>query len=84
MYTLIDTVDMMCSDEYQERFRAEYAQLALRHERLGAMLRKHDLGVLDFKPMYPIDILRRQADVMSEYMAILEQRAIFEGIDLDI
>lgn len=84
IYDLMDTVDMMCSDDYKERFRAEYAQLALRHERLRVMVSRYHAGLLDFVPTYPIDILERQIDCMSEYQAILEKRAILEGIDLDI
>lgn len=84
MYTFVDTVDMMCSDDYQERFKAEYIQLTMRHERLVTMLHKYEAGMLDFKPACPIDVLKKQADVMSEYQAVLEQRAVLEGIDLDI
>lgn len=84
MMDLVDTVDLMMSEDYKDRFVAEYAQLAMRHERLMAMLCKYDHGTLDFTPTCPIDLLREQVDVMEDYMAILEKRAILEGIDLDI
>lgn len=37
---LKDTVSLMCSDDYKERFKAEYAQVAVRYEKLKAMLDK--------------------------------------------
>ena len=43
---LKDTVSLMCSDDYKERFKAEYAQVAVRYEKLKAMLDKWDIGCL--------------------------------------
>ena len=84
MMDLVDTVDLMMSEDYKDRFVAEYAQLAIRRERLAAMLHKYDHGALDFTPTCPIELLREQLDAMEDYMSILEKRAILEGIDLDI
>ena len=84
MMDLVDTVDLMMSEDYKDRFVAEYAQLAIRRERLAAMLHKYDHGTLDFTPTCPIELLREQLDAMEDYMSILEKRAILEGIDLDI
>lgn len=84
IYDLMDTVDLMCSDDCRERFQAEYAQLALRHETLRTYVKRHRAGLSETDLPCPIDILERQIDCMSEYQSILEQRAILEGIDLGI
>ena len=39
---LADTAEMMMSEDYKERFRAEYGQVAIRHQKLKAMLEKWD------------------------------------------
>ena len=69
---------------WQQRFVIEYEELADRAEKLHAILTKYDAGVLDFTPQTPIGVLRAQLSIMSAYMAILEERAEFEDIDLSI
>lgn len=51
--TLKDTVEMMNSDDYKERFKAEYYQLEIRVNGLKKMLYKWDNGELDFTPTCP-------------------------------
>ena len=70
--------------DWQQRFVIEYEELAERAEKLHAILDKYDAGVLDFQPQTPIGLLRAQLSVMCAYMAILEERAEFEDIDLSI
>ena len=70
--------------DWQQRFVLEYEMLAERAEKLSAMLDKYDAGELEFKPQAPIGLLRAQLSIMRSYMAILEERAEFEGIDLSI
>lgn len=77
------TVDMMLSDDYKERFKAEYFQLVIRYERLKTMLDKWDSGKLEFTPDCNRGILNMQIRTMADYVAILESRAQIEGIDLD-
>ena len=48
--TLKDTVEMMNSDDYKERFKAEYYQLVIRYRSLRSMITKWD--VLDFLHVY--------------------------------
>lgn len=50
---LADTAEMMMSEDYKERFRAEYGQVAIRHQKLKAMLEKRDKGELNFTPTCP-------------------------------
>lgn len=82
MIKLADTVSDMTSDDYKERFRAEYTQLALRLSGLRSMLYKYENGTLTFAPECSIDLLKRQANVMTNYLAILEERAHKENIHL--
>lgn len=80
--TLNDTVVMMRSSDYKERFKAEYWQLVTRFNGLQKMLKKWDIGALEFKPTCPISTYRMQEKVMSEYITVLEARAAMENIDL--
>lgn len=64
------------------RFRAEYEQLRIRVEKLKAMLNKWDAGALPFTPTCPRSTYTIQIRAMADYMAILEARAVMEGISL--
>lgn len=79
---LRDTVTMMNSPDYRERFRAEYAQVVIRYRKLDAMLKKWDEGNLDFTPTCPRSTYNMQISSMTEYIAVLEARAVMEGVDL--
>lgn len=80
---LKDTVDMMLSPDYKERFRAEYFQTKERYQRLHLMIVKYEVGKLDFEPDCPLDLLKRQAKAMGEYLYVLEMRSHLENIDLE-
>lgn len=82
MFELKDTVPMMISDDYKERFVAEYAQLKIRYKKLYAVLEKYAADKLDFKPTCPIEILYEQLDHMEAYLSVLETRAKYENIQL--
>ncbi len=82
MIELKDTVPMMISDDYKERFVAEYSQLSIRYKKLYAVLEKYAAYKLDFKPTCPIEILYEQLDHMEAYLSVLETRAKYEGIEL--
>ena len=47
---LNDTVKMMNSANYKERFKAEYWQTKIRYEKLHRMTVKYEAGTLDFEP----------------------------------
>ena len=51
--TLKDTVELMNSEDYKERFVAEYKQLVIRYRGLENMLYKWDRGELNFNPTCP-------------------------------
>lgn len=80
---LKDTIEMMTSDDYKERFKAEYYQTKIRYNKLHNMLVKNEAGVLDFKPTCPISKLMEQKRYMGDYLRMLEVRAAIEGIDLE-
>ena len=82
MIELKDTVPMMISDDYKERFVAEYEQLKIRYNKLYAVLEKYAADKLDFKPTCPIEILYEQLDHMEAYLNILKIRAKYEDIEL--
>ena len=82
MIELKDTVEMMGSADYKERFVAEYAQLKIRYNKLYAVLEKYAADKLDFKPTCPIEILYEQLDHMEAYLNVLETRAKYENIQL--
>lgn len=81
---LEDTVELMNSSNYKDRFVAEYWQLKIRYEKLHDMIVKYNAKKLDFEPNCPIDVLRRQKNAMAKYLFQLEVRAEIEGIDLEV
>ena len=76
------TVDMMLSEDYIERFKAEYHQVKFRRNKLRKLIRDLNLGTCSFEPSCSIDLLVWQERTMSEYVYILERRASEENIDL--
>lgn len=79
---LIDTVPLMNSEDYKERFIAEYYQVYIRFVKLKAMLEKWDKDELDFEPTCPYSTYEMQIKAMRDYIAVLEARAVMENIDL--
>ena len=79
---LKDTVELMTSDDYKERFIAEYCQVKIRYGKLKYMLERWDSGLLDFTPTCPRSTYDMQIRAMSDYIAVLEARAVMEGITL--
>ena len=79
---LKDTVQMMESVDYKERFKAEYLQLKIRINGLRNMLKKYKAGTLTFKPSCSYDLLNGQLKSMEMYATYLEERAEIEGTDL--
>lgn len=80
--TLKDTVELMTSTNYRDRFIAEYQQLVIRYRGLRNMLDKWDRGELNFKPTCPRSTYNMQIKAMTDYIAVLEARAVMEGITL--
>lgn len=79
---LLDTVEMMTSPDYKERFKAEYYQLAIRYRKLQAMVINWDNRKLTFTPICPRSTYILQLKAMEDYIAMLEARAVMEHIEL--
>lgn len=79
---LKDTIELMNSSDYKDRFKAEYQQVKIRHEKLHKMLVKWDAGTLDFEPTCSKALLMEQERYMREYIRCLETRAEIECVDL--
>ena len=79
---LKDTVEMMNSEDFKERFKAEYYQLSLRLYSLTSMLYKWKNNMLDFEPKCSKETLENQLVFMQGYLDILRLRAEIEEIDL--
>lgn len=82
MNDLKETVTLMQSDDYKERFKAEYYQTKIRYTKLHNMIVKYDANKLDFTPTCNIDLLRTQKSAMGQYLYCLEVRAAIEEIEL--
>lgn len=80
--SLRDTEWMMESDNYKERFLAEYVQTKIRYKKLHAMCIKYEAGTLDFTPDCPLELLKEQKSYMGNYLRVLEVRAEIEKIKL--
>ena len=75
---LKDTIEMMQSEDYKERFKAEYNQLRIRINGLEKMLEKYKAGTLSFTPSCSYDLLNGQLKSMIMYQSFLEDRAAVE------
>ena len=79
---LKDTVELMTSDDYKERFIAEYCQVKIRYGKFKYMLERWDDGNLNFTPTCPRGTYNMQIRAMADYIAVLEARAVMEGVTL--
>ena len=82
MKDLKDTIDLMNSDDFKDRFKAEYYQTKIRYDKLHAMIVKYEAGTLSFTPNCSLELLKHQASMMSQYLYDLEVRAEIEKIEL--
>lgn len=82
MNDLKDTVDLMLSPDYKERFKAEYYQVKIRYDKLIALIKKWNNNELDFVPVCSKALLLTQAQYMYMYIEALEMRAEKEGVEL--
>lgn len=78
---LKDTVELMNSDDFRDRFKAEYIQLLIRTLKLQNMLVNYGK---DFKPNCSYGMLHEQLVYMKNYLGVLVQRAAIENIDLTV
>lgn len=83
---LKETIELMCSENYKERFVAEYHQVKIRYEKLKNFCNKIEvetmLGKEETKHDCPLELLREQQKHMGFYLLILEKRALIENVEL--
>lgn len=84
MLNLKNTINLMTSADYKERFVAEYHQLETRYLKLRDMCEKWDKELLDFEPTCPREWYNRQMYFMLGYLESLINRAKVEQVKLDI
>lgn len=83
---LKETVELMNSEDYKERFVEEYRQVKIRYEKLKNFCNKIEvetmLGKEVTKHDCPLELLREQQKYMGLYLSVLEKRALIENIVL--
>ena len=80
--TLAQTVAKMISDDYKDRFVAEYYQTKIRYDKLRHLITQVSAGTAKITPKCSLQILETQLGDMDQYLADLEVRAQIEDIDL--
>lgn len=83
---LKEKVELMNSEDYKERFVAEYHQVKIRYEKLKNFCNKIEveemLGKEVTKHDCQLELLREQQKYMGLYLSILEKRALIENVVL--
>ena len=79
---LVETVNLMCSNDFKDRFIAEYAQLVIRLSKLNNVFNNTQ------DTLFKVDditkaLMLKQRDAMESYKVCLEKRADILGIDLN-
>ena len=77
---LEDTVELMTSSDYRDRFKAEYYQNHIRIMKLKAVIEKIHNGTIEFEPVCQVELLEAQLNAMKEYQAFLVVRSKLENI----
>ena len=77
---LKDTIELMISYNYNDRFTAEYYKLEVRIDKLQTMLKKYKNNQLDFVPKCSYELLNKQLKAMIQYRDCLLERSIIEDI----
>ena len=79
---LKDTIQEMISDDYKDRFIAEYNQVLIRSRKLKNVIDDYYNNCLKFELKSPISLLEDQYKAMTIYCGILVRRAEKEHIEL--
>ena len=82
MLELIDTVNMMTSEDWKDRFKAEYLQTKIRYEKLHKLIVKREVGKIGFETPISLKSWINQAKYMGLYLYELEKQAAIHGIEL--
>ena len=66
--------------DWQRKLTDEYTYVKVRYNKLHSAIIKREAGVLDFDPKESLDIWKRQASAMGNYLYVLEIRMVINGI----
>ena len=79
---LKDTVELMTSSDWKDRFKAEYLQTKIRYEKLHKLIIAREVGKIDFNTPISLESWKTQASHMGLYLYELEKQACIHGIEL--
>lgn len=79
---LKDTINLMVSEKWEDRFVAEYLQTKIRYEKLHKLIVKREADKQEFDTPIPLKSWWRQAELMGMYLHELEYQAALHGIEL--
>ena len=79
---LKDTIELMTSECWKDRFIAEYLQTKIRYEKLHKLIVRREVGKCDFDTPIPLESWIYQASHMGNYLHELEKQAVLHGIEL--
>lgn len=78
---LEETIGLMTSNNYEDRFIAEYEQLKERYDKLKEIVDNWDTRT--FTPKCSVSVYQSQLSAMKQYLKILELRGRVENINLN-
>lgn len=73
---LKDTVDLMLSDDWKDRLKAEYMQCLIRIRKLHVALHENSMG------SWEREVLTQQLHAMHGYCGVLASRVLQNGIEV--
>ena len=79
---LKDTIELMSSTDWKDRFIAEYLQIKIRYEKLHKLIVRREVGKIEFNTPIPLASWNEQAYYMGMYLHELEKQAVLHGIEL--
>lgn len=75
---LKDTVDLMLSDDWKDRLKAEYLQCLIRIRKLQDALHQNQMG------SWEREVLTQQMHAMCGYCGVLSSRVLQNGIAIQV
>ena len=60
----------------------EYTSTKVKYNALHSAIIKREAGILGFEPKESLDIWKRQASAMGNYLYVLEIRMVINGIEV--
>ena len=79
---LKDTIELMSSTDWKDRFIAEYLQTKIRYEKLHKLIVRREVGKIEFNTPIPLESWNEQAYYMGMYLHELEKQAVLHGVEL--